>query len=69
LTDKTDIKAPGKVTVRRSQDETSATALAIIKAELVARNKKTAMLKALRLAQEPVAEKPVKKAPAKKKKK
>ncbi|CAN7188625.1 hypothetical protein LJR255_000454 [Pararhizobium sp. LjRoot255] len=69
MTDKTDIKASGKVTARRSQDETSAAALAIIKAELVARNKKTAMLKALRLAQEPVAEKPVKKAAAKKKKK
>jgi hypothetical protein len=69
LADKIDIKAPGKVTVRRSQDETSAAALAIIKAELVARDKKTAMLKALRLAQEPVAEKPTKKATAKKKKK
>ncbi|CAN7487988.1 hypothetical protein LJR235_003274 [Pararhizobium sp. LjRoot235] len=69
MTDKTDIKAPGKVSVRRSQDETSAAALAIIKAELVARNKKTAMLKALRLAQEPIAAKPVKKAAAKKKKK
>jgi hypothetical protein len=68
LTEKTDIKAPGKVTARRSQDETSTAALAIIKAELVARNKKTAMLKALRLAQEPVAAKPVKKAAAKKKK-
>ncbi len=67
MTDKTDTKAPAKVTVRRSQDETSAAALAIIKAELVARNKKTAMLKALRLGQEPVVEKPVKKAAAKKK--
>lgn len=67
MTDKADIKAPAKVTVRRSQDETSAAALSIIKAELAARNKKTAMLKALRLAQEPVAEKPAKKATAKKK--
>lgn len=69
MTDKIDIKAPGKVTARRSQDETSATALAIVKAELVARNKKTAMLKALRLAQEPIEEKPVRKAATKKKKK
>ncbi|WP_349433380.1 hypothetical protein [Pararhizobium sp. A13] len=67
MADKIDVKAPGKVTVRRSQDETSAAALRIINAELAARNKKTAMLKALRLGQEPVAEKPVKKAVSKKK--
>ena len=68
MADKNDVKAPAKVTVRRSQDETSAVALGIINAELVARNKKTAMLKALRLGQEPAAEEPVKKAAAKKKK-
>jgi hypothetical protein len=69
LTDKNDAKAPAKVTVRRSQDETSAAALGIINAELVARNKKTALLKALRLGQQPsVDEKPVKKAAPKKKK-
>lgn len=67
MADKTDVKAPGKPTVRRSQDETSLAAQNIIKAELAARTKKTAMLKALRLAQEPVEEKPVKKAAAKKK--
>lgn len=54
--------------MRRSPDETSAAALHIINQELVARNKKTAMLKALRLGQEPVEEKPVKKAAVKKKK-
>lgn len=57
-----------KPTVRRSQDETSAAALSIINAELVARNKKTALLKALRLNQEPpVEEKPAKKTAGKKK--
>jgi hypothetical protein len=68
LTSKNDTKTAAKPTVRRSPDETSAAALHIINAELVARNKKTAMLKALRLAQEPAEEKPVKKAAAKKKK-
>jgi AAA+ superfamily predicted ATPase len=68
LADKIDVKVPGKVTVRRSPDETSAAALNIINQELVARNKKTAMLKALRLGQEQAEEKPVKKAAAKKKK-
>jgi len=67
LADKTDVKTSGKVTVRRSPDETSAAALNIINQELAARNKKTAMLKALRLAQEPTEAKPVKKAVAKKK--
>jgi len=67
LVDKNAVKAPAKVTVRRSQDETSAAALGIINAELVARNKKTAMLKALRLSQEQSQEKPVKKAASKKK--
>lgn len=69
MTDKTDVKAATKVAVRRSQDETTAAALDIINAELVARNKKTAKLKALRLGQEqPVEEMPVKKAAIKKKK-
>lgn len=68
LTSKNNARTAAKPTVRRSQDETSAAALNIINAELVARNKKTAMLKALRLAQEPVEEKPVKKVAAKKKK-
>lgn len=67
MADKTDVKTSGKVTVRRSPDETSAAALNIINQELAARNKKTAMLKALRLAQEPTEAKPVKKAAAKKK--
>lgn len=67
MADKTDVKTSGKVTVRRSPDETSAAALNIINQELAARNKKTAMLKALRLAQEPTEAKPVKKAVAKKK--
>ncbi|HTO31069.1 MAG TPA: hypothetical protein VL202_07835 [Pararhizobium sp.] len=68
MANKNDVKAPPKVTVRRSAEETSAAALGIINAELIARNKKTAMLKALRLAQEPTVAIPVKKAAAKKKK-
>ncbi len=68
MTSKNDTKTAAKPTVRRSPDETTAAALHIINAELVARNKKTAMLKALRLAQQPAEEKPVKKAAAKKKK-
>ncbi len=68
LANKNDVKAPAKPTVRRSPDETTVAALGIINAELIARNKKTAMLKALRLAQEPAEEKPVKKGTAKKKK-
>ncbi|MCV9997822.1 hypothetical protein OE766_06155 [Pararhizobium sp. YC-54] len=67
MTSKNNARTAAKPTVRRSQDETSAAALDIIKAELAARLKKTAMLRALRLAQEPVEEKPVKKAVAKKK--
>ncbi len=69
MTYKNDVKVAAKPTVRRSQDETSAAALDIINAELLARNKKTAKLKALRLGQEqPVEEMPVKKAAIKKKK-
>ncbi|MDW5314398.1 hypothetical protein [Rhizobium sp. PL01] len=67
MTSKNEAKTAVKPTVRRSQDETSAAALHIINAELAARNKKTAALKALRLAQEPTEVKPVKKAAAKKK--
>ncbi|WP_438749592.1 hypothetical protein [Pararhizobium sp. O133] len=68
LVNKNDVKASPKPTVRRSAEETTAAALDIINAELIARNKKTAMLKALRLAQEPTVATPVKKAAAKKKK-
>ncbi|WP_275789561.1 hypothetical protein [Pararhizobium gei] len=65
---KNDNSTAPKPTVRRNQDETSAAALSIINAELIARNKKTALLKALRLNQEPpVEQKPVKKAAGKKK--
>lgn len=66
MTDNNDVKTPAKPTVRRSQDETSAAALGIINAELAARTKKTAALKALRLGQEQAAEKPAKKTAKKK---
>lgn len=68
MANKNDVKAPAKPTVRRSPDETTEAALGIINAELIARNKKTAALKALRLAQEATAEVPVKKTAGKKKK-
>ncbi|CAN7198835.1 hypothetical protein LJR098_000515 [Rhizobium sp. LjRoot98] len=67
MTSKNATKTAAKPTARRSPDETSAAAQHIINAELVARNKKTAMLKALRLAQEQAEEKPVKVAAKKKK--
>ena len=67
MTSKNATKTAAKPSVRRSPDETTTAALHIINAELVARNKKTAALRALRLAQEQVEEKPVKRVTARKK--
>jgi hypothetical protein len=60
LADKDAVRAPAKPAVRRNPDETTQAALGIIQAELRAREKKTATLRALRLSQEqaqPPAEK------------
>jgi hypothetical protein len=67
MSEKSNLKTPAKPTVRRSPDETTAAALGIINAELAARNKKTAALRALRLGQEPPAAQPKRKAAGKKK--
>ena len=52
LVDRDAVKAPAKPAVRRNPDETTQAALGIIQAELHAREKKTATLRALRLSRE-----------------
>ena len=52
LADKDAVRGPAKPAVRRNPDETTQAALGIIQAELRAREKKTATLRALRLSQE-----------------
>ena len=58
-------KKQAKTTNRRNADETTAAALAIIDADIAARQRKTARLKALRLEQQQVEVTTAKKAPRK----